>query len=133
MPSLPAVPTDPIFSSQGSESIIIILPISEEIHRSVQSSLEDGPAGGRVKLTYGSNCLAPDFIRSQVIDVTIPNVSLLEHTLTIFQMTDRCINHSNNMLKEVSCKYKALTLVNRSSAGGKAVFAAILSYAKQNI
>ena len=38
--------TDPVLSSQRSESIHIVLAVSVEVHRSIQSPLEDGPAGG---------------------------------------------------------------------------------------
>ena len=47
-----AIPlTYPIFSSRITESITVITPVSVEIYRTIQSSLNDSPAGCWVKLT----------------------------------------------------------------------------------
>ena len=88
--------TNPVLSSQRAESIDIVLPVSVEVHRSVQSPLEDGPAGGCVKLTHGTNSLTPGFMRPQVINVTAPYVSLLKRVLAIFQMAE------NKRIRELS-------------------------------
>lgn len=77
--------TEPVFSSQRSESSHIVLPVPEEIHGSIQSPLEDGPAGWRVKLTHSTDGLVPGFMRPQVINVTVPDVSLLKRVLTVFK------------------------------------------------
>ena len=74
--------TYPIFATDKTEPANIVIPVSEKVYRTIQSSLDDSPAGCGVKLTDSFDDLTVR-IRLQIEYTSRISLSILKSILTI--------------------------------------------------
>ena len=72
----------PVFATDKTEPANIVIPVSEKVYRTIQSSLDDSPAGCGVKLTDSFDDL-PVRIRLQKEYTSRISLSILKSILTI--------------------------------------------------